>query len=248
MINIENFSLILSTLCNLKLEIGQKIDENLDNLLISIKEDNTIVTDIDIFISELFRDEFKRVMPELNFFSEEHPDNFKFPMIILDPIDGTREFAKGVAECSISFGIYYSERLDDERNFSWLYNPFNAFEIHSENRVVKGNRIINDQLLAFVSRSEFAKNLFESNDEINYQPKGSIAYKLGLLAGGAGDFVMSKRPKNIWDIMAGTHLCYDRDIFLFQNGKKVESLSEVLMQNDLVWSTEELFNSKLKNL
>jgi len=246
--NINNNSRILSTLSKLKGEISQKIDESLDNLLIKIKEDNTIVTDLDIFISERIREEFKKEFPDLSFFSEEHPDNFCFPMIILDPIDGTREFANGVNECAISFGVYYSSDFNDPRNFSWLYNPFTGFEIHSGNPVIRGKDLTNDQLLAFVSRSEFDKKLFQSNEQINYQPKGSIAYKLGLLAAGAGDFVMSKRPKNIWDIMAGTHLCFARGMYLFHNGKKIERLDEELIQNDLLWCTEELYNSHLKNL
>jgi myo-inositol-1(or 4)-monophosphatase len=36
---------------------------------------------------------------------------------------------------------------------------------------------------------------------------GSIAYKLALLINGDCDFVITKRPKNIWDIAAGTHIC-----------------------------------------
>ena len=232
---------ILSTLEEVKLEVCQKIDllfQDESKISITQKSDNTIVTEADIFISDLIKDKFINKYPSLNFYSEEDQENFKFPMIILDPIDGTKEFAKGIPECSVSFGIYYSQKLDDKRNFSWIFNPFNRFEAKTESLIPKQNMKDKNTFLAFVSNTEYEKGLHKSSEKVHYTPKGSIAYKLGLLATGAGDFVISKKPKNIWDIMAGTHLCHERGVNLYHNGIKVTELNQIQISNDLVWANE----------
>lgn len=235
---------LLSTLEEIKVEIRQKFDlvfDDLSKLEIQTKKDNSIVTNIDIYISDLFKDKFLKKFEELNFYSEEDQESFDYPMIILDPIDGTRELAKGVNECVVSFGIYYSEDLSDKRNFSWLYNPFNGFEISSNDSLPNSRRIINSTLVSYVSRTEFDKGLHRSTDNLIFLPKGSIAYKLGLLASGGSDFTISRKPKNIWDIMAGTHICYDRGISLYQNGIKLTKLSKAKFENDLVWANDEVW-------
>ena len=242
MINFEEISEILH---QIKGEIRQKFDRTFVKekaLNIQKKPDKTIVTDIDLYISDIIKNKFLSKYEFINFFSEEDMGEFKFPMIILDPIDGTRDLAKGVNECSVSFGIYFSPELNDERNFSWIYNPFNGFEISSISNGLAGNTLVDKKFLAFVSRTEFEANLHTSSEKISYFPKGSIAYKLGLLASGAGDFVISKKPKNIWDIMAGTHICYSRGIKLFNNGQQISSLDKKLLKNDLVWSHPNIWN------
>lgn len=236
---------ILSTLEEIKVEICQKIDflfSDESKICITKKADNTIVTEVDIFVSDLIKKKFLDKFTFLNFFSEEDQESFKFPMIILDPIDGTKEFSKGFAECAVSFGIYYSEDLSDKRNFSWIFNPFNNFTAKSESLIPRNNYKDKISFLAYVSNTEFEKGLHKSQEKVQYVPKGSIAYKLGLLASGACDFVISKKPKNIWDVMAGTHICFGRNIYLYQNGKKITSLSEIQITNDLVWASEEVWS------
>ena len=68
-----------------------------------------------------------------------------------------------------------------------------------------------------MSRTEWDKGFFKSEElekSICIAPKGSIALKLGYLASGSCEFVVSKQPKNIWDIAAGTILCKERGIEL----------------------------------
>ncbi len=236
---------LLSTLGEIKKEIRQKFDQvfnDLSNLEVSTKKDNTIVTSMDLFVSDLIKEKVQGKYSFLNFYSEEDPESFNYPMIILDPIDGTRELAQGVDECVVSFGVYFSSDLSDGRNFSWLFNPFNGFEIFSEKIIPKHKKLINEKLISYVSRSEFNKGLHPSTDKLTFLPKGSIAYKLGLLAGGAGDFVISRKPKNIWDIMAGTHICFDRGINLYHNGTKLTELKSARIDSDLVWASEGIWD------
>jgi myo-inositol-1(or 4)-monophosphatase len=236
--NLDDFHKdILSTLSNLKATIGQKFDQIFNkNELLQIQEkgDKSLVTNIDLFISDLFKQAFSQYK-DLNFYSEEDQDSWGFPVLVLDPIDGTRELSQGVGECSVSFGIYFSEDFNDERNISWIYNPFTGFEINSLDHTHNMNRVENKTLLSFVSRTEYNKGLYENEKDFVILPKGSIAYKLGLLAAGSGDFVITKKPKNIWDIAAGTHICMQRGISLYQNGKKLDRIQKDTYANNLIW-------------
>lgn len=233
---LQDFSTIFPQLESIKAKIRQKIDETLD-LSISLKEDRTVVTEIDLFVSDLFRDTFIKKPHQLNFFSEEEQGKFEFPMIILDPIDGTRELIAGIGECAVSFGIYYSPNLNDPRNFSWIYNPFTNIELSSESEWNADQNLNYPEIFNWhVSRSEYEKKLFREGEKSKITPVGSIANKLMLLALGRSDGVISKKPKNIWDIMAGSHICYKRGIKLLINGKEINALNEKTYPPILIWS------------
>ena len=58
------------------------------------------------------------------------------------------------------------------------------------------------------SRSELRYGLWDALEKtpIDIIPRGSIAYKLALLAGGLVDATISLAPKNEWDVAAGVLL------------------------------------------
>ena len=70
-------------------------------------------------------------------------------------------------------------------------------------------------------------------------PKGSIALKLGFLASGACEFVISKEPKSIWDIAAGTILCKQRGIKFYLGKVEQKSLDVKRLNFPLIWCREE---------
>jgi myo-inositol-1(or 4)-monophosphatase len=234
---------VLSTLDRIKVDICQYIDwkmNELKSLEIEIKADKTPVTEIDIYISDLIKMSFQKLYPFLNFYSEEDPESFKYPLIILDPIDGTRELSRGIGECAVSFGIYYSGDLTDKRNFSWIFNPFNSFSVDSYNLPLKSKKSLRKELLSFVSQTEYEKGLYDFKDSLeskhlNFLAKGSIAYKLALLSRGICDFVITKKPKNIWDIMAGSHICHLLGMKMIVNGVETSKLDNLLIESPIVW-------------
>lgn len=76
------------------------------------KSDGTRVTPVDIAISEGIVAQLQAQFPDDDFFSEEltHADA-PIPLTkrfawILDPIDGTNNYAIGIAHCAISLGLY----------------------------------------------------------------------------------------------------------------------------------------------
>ncbi|MCT4642543.1 MAG: hypothetical protein N4A33_09640 [Bacteriovoracaceae bacterium] len=224
---------IADSLEKLKILVQEKLNliKSSKDINITYKLDKTIVTDVDVYISKIFKEEFLGKYPFLNFYSEEDQESFKYPMIIIDPIDGTKEFSQLKDECSISFGIYYSPNLDDIRNFSWIYNPFNNFEISSIKIVKESSHQYLDKGL--VSNTEFEMGLFKK--DVNIVPIGSIAYKLGLLAAGHCLFVETRRAKNIWDIMAGSHISYLRGKKLLQNGIELTKLDKMFFEPAMRW-------------
>jgi myo-inositol-1(or 4)-monophosphatase len=239
---INNIDLLV-TLGEIKVEICHFIDESLNksgHFKITEKNDKTLVTNVDIFISQLIKDRIIGKYPFLNFYSEEDMECFSYPMVILDPIDGTKELASGVGECAVSFGVYFSESFDDKRNFSWIFNPFNGLCISSLDPYIPSKKIFGDKLLGYISRTESTNGLHESNDKYQYHVVGSIAYKLALLAAGSCDFVISKRPKSIWDVIAGSHICHLRGLKMRSEGQTVNSISSKKVQDTLIWYPKEI--------
>ncbi len=226
-------------------QIRQKID-NFSKENIWQKTDDTLVTEIDFFISDLFEEIIKDEFKNLNFLSEEKSNQntqLKFPLCILDPIDGTKGFIKRNNEWCVSIAFFHSEKIDDPKNFSWIFNPVTGFEIDSIS--LKNLEVVKPQLDAFISRSEI-KKLHENSFKV--EQKGSIAYKLALLAIGETKFHVTIRPKHIWDIAAGTHLCFQKGHRFYINNKEELNLTKYLFNGPLVWCNDEQYKNSLSLL
>lgn len=234
---------ILELTLKMKLIFGAESTQALE---VNRKEDCSLVTEVDLFVSKLVKNELLKMekYKPFHFFSEEEYGELLYPAAILDPIDGTRELVKGIPECAVSLGLMNSSNLRDPENFGWIFNPFTGFSIDNSLPCLQPKFVLKKKILGMVSRSEFEKgyfNKFLSNESaFEITPRGSIAFKLGLLAAGGCDFVLSLSPKNIWDIAAGTILCQNRNIFLYQNGKFITDLDEIRIEGVLIWAPAEL--------
>ncbi|MDJ0625436.1 MAG: inositol monophosphatase family protein [Candidatus Caenarcaniphilales bacterium] len=244
---------------NIKAQINQEILEifsaNNDKefqskLKSSLKEDKSIVTYMDQLISDIFKKDFMPIIPHFNFYSEEEQCSLKFPALIIDPIDGTKEFSKAIPECCVSVGIFNSPDLEDPQNYAWIYNPLTGFELSSDD-VIKSpvNLDYHKNILSgLVSSTEWSESVLDTLskqkevEKLQLLPLGSIAFKLALLASGGADYVISQKPKNIWDIAAGTLLCFQRGIYFYNKGKKLTSLSKEMYYPDLLWCRENIKN------
>lgn len=224
-------------------EVGEIFDVlKLRNLQTSTKSDKSIVTEIDLLVSEYIKVNLSQhdVYKNYNFYSEEDFTTLSFPAAILDPIDGTREFSVGRAECAVSLALMASNEILDPSNYAWLYNPFSGFSLDSNQTFVKELNVSSKNITGMVSRSENYLGLFNiiENKKIQIIPRGSIAFKLGLLSSGAIDFVISKNPKNIWDIAAGTILVGQRGFNFYVNGKKITHFKEEKIEGVMIWARE----------
>lgn len=230
-----------------------------NEIKIDLKLDKSFVTEIDLFVSEIIKKKLSThsTYSQYAFFSEEDFKEYAFPCAILDPIDGTRELVKGRPECAVSLALMASPEIANPDNYAWLYNPFSGFSLDTQTPFVPSLDKSVQKLLTFVSRTEFHKGHYANylnNPQIDITPRGSIAFKLGLLASGACDFIVSLEPKNVWDIAAGTILCHRRGFNFYQNGKIVNSLERQHYEGALIWAPPSLapiimdiFKAEFKN-
>ena len=203
---------------------------------ITYKADGSPVTKLDLALSQLIEDVMTKHYSEFNFYSEENFTQWKFPLAAVDPLDGTREYIAGRSEWAISVGLFESENFEGD---GWICNPVTdetysqgiAFEFQTKS-IYCGE----------VSRSEWEKGLFKNISAENFKitPMGSIAYKLGRLSQGKMDFVVSLRPKNIWDIAGGTLLIKQSGMKFYSQGKEVKTVQQ-LYQSPLIWCHPSIF-------
>lgn len=229
----------------LKAELIKYFGPNASETLISTqKADRSLVTEIDHLVSKNIKDKLL-LHPDYtsySFFSEEDYNKLHFPSAVLDPIDGTSELVKGMPECVVSLALMNSSLIADEKNYGWLYNPFTGFSLDNYNVFHSHLGRSSQQTLGLVSRSEWHKGFYNNikNKNIVVVPRGSIAFKLGLLASGACDFVVSSAPKNIWDIAAGTILLQKRGISFYCNGVEITHLDQIRYESTLLWCQSSL--------
>lgn len=198
------------------------------------KLDGSPVTDLDLAISQNL--EKLAAAAQLNFYSEEKIGLWKFPLMVVDPVDGTKEFIAGRDEWVVSVALLESEELAGQ---GWIYNPIRQkiYTHPSDPGFVE-----KDIYYGEASRSEWSQGLhIEQFAEFRMSAMGSIAYKLARLSYGEIDFVVSLKPKNIWDIAAGTLLCQQAGISFYAQGKKVESFI-TYFEGPLIWCRPELYS------
>ena len=134
---------------------------------------------------------------------------------IVDPIDGTKEFVRGIPEWCVSIG--YVE--DGVAIAGGIYNPA------SEEMIVGAVGVgvwLNGKGVTVSSRSDLAGAIvlasrsetkrgewtrFEGT-QLDVRQTGSVAYKLGLVAAGLADATWTLVPKSEWDVAAGVALVH----------------------------------------
>jgi myo-inositol-1(or 4)-monophosphatase len=131
---------------------------------------------------------------------------------IVDPLDGTKEFIKGIPEFVVAIAL--AERGVPVVGVT--YNPIRN-ELFSSARgagvSLNGQRVavtlrgslLNATVLA--SRSETSRGEWKAYEgKVKIDPIGSVAYKLALVAAGRADATFTLTPKSEWDVASGTAL------------------------------------------
>ena len=232
-------SLLIRNLADI---LGSHFEEILNILknytqpIITKKPDGSPVTELDLALSHSIERLSQKHFPDCCFYSEENFSDWKFPLLTLDPLDGTKEYIEGRPEWAVSLGIFESEDFKGE---GWVANPVTQ-EIFSSLTVKMWEK--KEYLRGEVSRSEFARGLYRYNtsEKISLTAVGSIAYKLGRLSHGKMDFVVSLTPKNIWDIAGVSLLCKEAGLEFYSQGKKVTKVLKTY-EPPLIWCHPSLF-------
>ena len=149
--------------------------------------------------------------------SEETADNpsrlDKKRVWIVDPLDGTREFVKGLPEFCVSIGFVENGKPVA----GGIYNPatqetfigaIDTGVLYNGQPARPSQRTTLDDALILASRSEVKRGEWKpfENGPFRVQAMGSVAYKLALVSAGLADITFTLTPKNEWDVAAGAAL------------------------------------------
>ncbi len=132
---------------------------------------------------------------------------------VVDPLDGTREFVKGIPEFCVSIGFVEN----GEPVAGGICNPateevfigavdagvlYNGKPAHASQRTSIAGAS------ALASRTEIQRGEWKQfeNSQLQIRPMGSVAYKLALVGAGLADTTFTLTPKNEWDVAAGAAL------------------------------------------
>src|ERR1700685_3972011 len=157
---------------------------------------NTLVRDGDGWLSEESVDDPSRLQ--------------KKRVWIVDPLDGTREFAAGIPEWCISVGLVENghaiaggirnpatgETFLGSLGTGLIYNGSTA--LCSQTKCLSSATIL-------ASRTEVKRGEWKQFENCPFAVKavGSVAYKLALVAAGVADATWTLCPKHEWDVAAG---------------------------------------------
>jgi len=181
------------------------------------KADQSPVTSADLAVNRILHDRLMAAFPGDGWLSEESTDNHerldKRRVWIVDPIDGTRAFVRGVPEFCLSVAL-----VDQGIPVvAAIFNPSTGdYFSAARGRGFRTERLIEptqppfasaERPLALVNPWELRVGRFDALEpHVRCRPIGSIAYALALVAAGQADAAMTLDGGNEWDIAAGVLL------------------------------------------
>ena len=206
----------LTTLESAVRKAGQRVTQLArDGFETHIKKDHSPVTTADLEVDRILKEILFETYPEDGWLSEETPDDgarLEKPRVwVLDPIDGTKYFMLGIPQYGISIALV--EKGDPV--IGVIFNPateeyFLAVKgagatLNGKNIQVRSSSI--ERLTVFVNPPALDRDPFRQLAELaDWQPMGSIAYTLALVAAGKADTAINLGNQNEWDVAAGTLL------------------------------------------
>jgi myo-inositol-1(or 4)-monophosphatase len=180
------------------------------------------VTAADLAANEALAGGLLGAEPDAGWLSEESVDAAdrlgRDRVWIVDPLDGTRSFIGGYREFAVSvalveggevaLGVVYNPARDD---LFWAIRGGGAYRVrHWRGGPFEGQRLSlpppdpRARGCVLASRTEIRRGELVPFQELwDVRPLGSTAYKLVVVAAGAGHAFVSRGPKSEWDVAAG---------------------------------------------
>jgi len=149
--------------------------------------------------------------------SEESADDLsrltKSRVWVVDPLDGTREFVKGIPEFCVSIGFVDQGRLvaggicNPATGETFLGAVDTGVRYNGEPARASARASL-DGAVVLASRSEIKRGEWKQfeNGPMCIKAMGSVAYKLALVSAGRADATFTLTPKHEWDVAAGAAL------------------------------------------
>ena len=204
----------LEVACRLALRAGDVMRRHrAEGLRHRQKASGELVTAADLECDALIRGGLVEAFPDDALLSEETSDGparlSARRVWIVDPIDGTRDFASGGDEHVCSIGLSEAGRAV----LGVLYNPArdelfagavgHGVQLGGEPVGVTDVTDLREASLT-VSRNEWRHGLLRPQHRV--RAVASVAYKLARVAAGLDDGTFSDRPRREWDVCGGVAL------------------------------------------
>ena len=180
-----------------------------------VKERGDPLTEADLAVNRVLHEMLPR--PGEGWLSEETADDADRlgcdRVWVVDPIDGTHEFVRGIPEWCVSVGLIE----EGVPVAGGIHNPATeqimlggeGLGVRLNGRAAPRNaRTSLEGARVLASRSEIARGEWRRYADAPFEvrPCGSVAYKLGLVAAGLADLTWTLVPKSEWDVAAGAAL------------------------------------------
>jgi myo-inositol-1(or 4)-monophosphatase len=140
---------------------------------------------------------------------------------VVDPLDGTREFVKGIPEFCVSIGFVENGKpvaggIFNPATDETFLGSIDSGVTYNGKPAQPSQRTTLDGALVLASRSEIKRGEWKSFEtcSLTIRPMGSVAYKLALVSAGLADVTFTLTPKNEWDVVAGAALVQSADGFV----------------------------------
>ncbi len=178
--------------------------------------------------------------------SEESVDDFtrlgKRHVWVVDPLDGTREFVKGIPEFCVSIGFVegglpVAGGIHNPATNQTFIGSIDTGVLYNGKPARSSQRTGLQNAITLASRSELKRGEWKAfeNGPLDIRPMGSVAYKLALVSAGLADITFTLTPKNEWDVAAGAALVISSGGFVttldntpFEANKKEPLLSGLI--------------------
>ena len=200
---------------------GQRAMEEINYIKTSLKNGDEIVTQADALCQKIIIDRIKETYPDHGFIGEEGKDGKLFKQAprgddkiwwVIDPIDGTNNFAHGILLFVVSIGAFYEGNpiagIIFEPATESMFTGVKDGEAHlNGRRILAGEEDMNQfasvGLDSHISPDEniphWAGKLIK---ETKYRNFGATALQLAYVAKGSMIGTITDTPK-LWDIAAG---------------------------------------------
>ena len=177
-----------------------------------------IITTNDVKVQEFLFEKLSKLLPNSSFYCEEGDlkDSSKDYVWIIDPIDGTTNYARHIGVCAISVALEYKGKII----MGIVYNPYQNCLYFAEKgkgaylngkRITTTNKPFNECILytAFSQYNKanshtafaFAEHIFQYVNDI--RRTGSAAFEICNVAAGKGDLFLEIKLSP-WDYAAAS--------------------------------------------
>ena len=186
---------------------------------ISYKDGGSPVTEADLLVDAFLKDKLTELMPEAGWLSEETVDSHerleKDLVLVVDPVDGTRNFTKGDCHWAVSVAVVQGGRP--------VFGIVHAPALAETFVAVAGEGARLNGAPAEVSRAVFGATalrtgapqplgqaLVAAGLKIALQPRiGSLAVRIARVASGALDLGFAGGSSRDWDIAAADLILHE---------------------------------------